>query len=81
MINVEISVPETTGGCAQIFKAQNISKIKNSVAHGFNVPTLFTTKFSDWQLKFEDSWVKHFELFELLLLFFMYTTSEVVFSC
>ena len=24
VINVEISVPETTGGCAQIFKAQNI---------------------------------------------------------
>ena len=29
VIKVEISVPETTGGCARILKARNIWKIKN----------------------------------------------------
>ena len=78
MIKIEISVPKL---CMSLERKKHLENKTLFVAHGFNVPTLFTTEFSDSQLKFEDSWVKHFELFKLLLLFFMYTISEVVFSC
>ena len=61
---------------------KNIWKREKLIAaHCFKVFFSFTSEFSDLQINFENSWVKHFELSVLLTLFLFHTTSKVVFSC
>ena len=48
------------------------SKLKTYCYSSFNLPILFTSKSSDSRLKFEDSWVKNFESYEMLLLDVLY---------